>query len=76
MNSETGQLEDRDLLAGLKSTKTNLALIEMLEHAKERKITEAELQEQRASYIYGSLSSKSVITKDDVRKFLAERECK
>ncbi|MGH8558109.1 MAG: hypothetical protein ACRESZ_11720 [Methylococcales bacterium] len=77
MNSEAAGLKTNlDLLACLRKTKTNPELIQMLERAKERKITEEELQEQRASFVYGSLSVKNNTTKDEVKKFLAAHDCK
>lgn len=52
--------------------KISKALEEALEHARNHVMTPAERFEQRVSFVYGGMSSRSTTTKDQVRKWLSE----
>lgn len=54
--------------------RTTPELLEALQKSLVRKPTAKEIQEQRVSFVYGSLSSKSNVTRDQVRKLLVEQE--
>ncbi len=56
--------------------KTDSRLLETLKKAsvKSKEMTAEELKEQRASFIYGSLSSKSSVSKAQIKKFLEEHD--
>lgn len=53
--------------------KTNAELLEALQKSLTRKPTAEEIREQRVSFVYGSLSSKSSVTRDRVRQLLVEQ---
>lgn len=54
--------------------KTNANLLEALQESLSRKPTIEEVREQRISFVYGSLSSKSNVTREQVRKRLVEQD--
>ena len=54
--------------AALKRAPARPALDALLEHAKKVTLTEAELQEQLASFVYGNAPEGSRITKESARK--------
>lgn len=53
--------------------KSNGALLSQLKQAAKRTLTPHEVFEQRVSFAYSSLDSKSNVTKDGVRKQLKEQ---
>ena len=55
-------------------TKTNPALLEKLKKAADVKQSAEEMHEQRVSFIYGSVSSKSSLTHERIRQVLVEHE--
>lgn len=54
--------------------KTDEDLLKALREALSHKPTAEEIEEQRVSFVYGSLSSKSSVTRDQVRHFVADRD--
>lgn len=54
--------------------KTSSALLDALHNSLSKKPTAEEIMEQRVSYVFGSLDSDSSVTRDRVRKLLAEQE--
>lgn len=54
--------------------KTSPGLLQALQSAAQRKLTAAELSEQRVSYVFGSLDSKSNVTREQVRQMLRQQE--
>lgn len=54
--------------------KTEQALLDALRQASSHSPTAEELQQQRVSFIMGSLKSSSSVTRDRVQKVLAEQE--
>jgi molecular chaperone DnaK (HSP70) len=53
--------------------KTKESTLAALEEAASRRLTAAEIQKQRISFIMGSLDAKSPITREKVEKLLAEQ---
>lgn len=54
--------------------KTDPGLLSALQGASQRKQTAAEMLEQRISFVYGSVSSKNGVTRDQVRQLILEQE--
>ncbi len=54
--------------------RTKPELLDALQRSLGRKPTAKDIQEQRVSFVYGSLSSKSNVTRDQVRKLLVEQD--
>lgn len=54
--------------------KTNGALLEALKNAASKKPSAKEVQEQRVSFVFGSLGSKSNVTREHVRQIIVEQE--
>lgn len=54
--------------------KTDPGLLSALQGASQHKQTAAEMLEQRVSFVYGSVSSKNGVTRDQVRKLILEQE--
>lgn len=54
--------------------KTNSALLEALKKAASKKPTAKEVSEQRVSFVFGSLDSKSSVTKEKIRQVIADQE--
>lgn len=54
--------------------RTKDSLLEALQASLSRKPTAEEVREQRVSFVYGSLSSRSNVTRDQVRQRLVEQE--
>lgn len=54
--------------------KTNESLLKSLRAAADRKLTAEELYKQRVSFIMGSLSDSSTVTRAQVKKALADIE--
>lgn len=54
--------------------KTNTGLLDALKVATAKKTSSKELLEQRVSFVYGSLKSKSGVTRDQVRQVIVEQE--
>lgn len=54
--------------------KTNEALLHALHTALAKKTTPQDILEQRVSYVYGSISKNSNVTRDRVRKLLVEHD--
>lgn len=54
--------------------KTNSALLNALHNSLLKKPTAEEIMEQRVSFVFSSLNSGSSVTRDRVRKLLAEQE--
>lgn len=54
--------------------KTNSALLEALKNAASKKPSAKEVQEQRISFVFGSLGSKSNATREHVRQVIVEQE--
>ncbi len=54
--------------------KTDQSLLDRLERAASSKQTAQEKLEQRVSFIFGSLDSKSEITRDKIRQLLKEQQ--
>lgn len=54
--------------------KTNSELLETLKKATTKGMTTEDLKEQRASFVYGSLSSNSSVTKAEIKKFLEKHD--
>lgn len=52
---------------------TSPELLALLEKARAHVMTPAEVFEQRVSFVFGMLSSKSKLTRDDVRQFLIKQ---
>ena len=53
--------------------KSSDELLGALQRSLAKKPTANEIREQRVSFVYGSLSSKSSVTRDHVRKLLVEQ---
>jgi len=58
----------------LMELKTNPKLLSSLKDAASKKQTVDEIREQKVSFVYGSLSSKSAVTREQVRQLLVDRE--
>lgn len=56
------------------SLKTDAGLLRAIERSAHKKISAHELQEQRVSFVYGSMSSKNNVTKDRVRQLIREQD--
>ncbi|HMV21906.1 MAG TPA: hypothetical protein PKL28_04405 [Rhodocyclaceae bacterium] len=54
--------------------KTNGALLEALKNAASKKPSAREVQEQRVSFVLGSMSSKSSVTREHIRQVIDEQE--
>jgi hypothetical protein len=54
--------------------RTDPELLEALQKSLARKPTVKDIQEQRVSFVYGSLGSKSNMTREQVRKLLVEQD--
>lgn len=54
--------------------KTDDVLLDALKKAASVKQSANDLKEQRISFVFGSLDSKSGVTKEQVRKIIAEQE--
>jgi hypothetical protein len=67
--SETRNMEDRMAIrkASLRRAPQRPELERLLSEARKRNITDAELQEQRASFAYGNAPENSRITKESAR---------
>jgi len=52
---------------------TSPELLALIEHARDYKMTPHERREQKVSFVFGMLSSKSELTKDDVRRIMGEQ---
>jgi len=52
---------------------TDPVLLRALSDSTKRKLTEAELQAQRVSFIMGSLDEDSTVTRAQIRRVLAEQ---
>jgi len=61
-------------MGDLSTLKTNADLLSALEKASSRKMTRAELEEQRVSFVVSSMSSDSNITRDRVKQLLSAHE--
>lgn len=59
---------------GIIELKTNDELLAALHESILKKSTAEEIMEQRVSYVYGSLSSDSSVTREKVRQLLVERD--
>ena len=59
---------------GVLNLKTKPELLTALQESLNRRPTAHEIQEQRVSFVYGSLSSKSNVTREQVRKLLVEKD--
>ena len=57
----------------LLSLKTSESLLSAVRAAATRKMTSDELLEQRVSFVYGSMDSSSVVTRERVRQMLLEQ---
>lgn len=57
-----------DRLQFLSKRKPDSELSDLLEQAKKKEITEAELHEQRVSFAYGNALGSESVTKDSVRR--------
>lgn len=60
----------------LEKIKTNADLLKAIQDSLSKKITAEEIREQRASFVFGSMSSSSNVTKLQVKQFLAEHDCR
>ncbi len=58
----------------LNRLRTDNALLDALRNAASRKQTAGEIQEQRVSFVFGSLDKDSGVTKDRIRQVIAEQE--
>ena len=56
--------------------KTDAALLKALQDTPARQLTAGELFEQRVSFVYGFVDSKSDITRDRVRQVISDHEGK
>ncbi|MBD8272757.1 hypothetical protein [Pseudomonas fluorescens] len=54
--------------------KTDPGLLCALQGASQHKQTAAEMLEQRVSFVYGSVSSRNGVTREQVRKLILEQE--
>ncbi len=54
--------------------KTNGALLEALKNAASKKTSAQDVLEQRVSFVYGSISSTSNVTREHVRQVIAKQE--
>jgi len=54
----------------LSSVQNDRALIESIKSAPARKLTPDELLDQKASFVYGSIKSRSGVTKSDIKRYL------
>ena len=54
--------------------KTSAELLEALEKAASRKLTAAEMLEQRVSFVFGSMDSDSNVTHQHIKQVIAEQE--
>jgi hypothetical protein len=54
--------------------KTNESLLSALREASQRKMSHQEIQAQKVSFVYGSISPKSSVTRERIRQLLAEQE--
>jgi len=54
--------------------KTDQSLLKKLERAADRKPSQAEIQEQRVSFVFGSMKPDSGVTRDQVRDVIAGKD--
>lgn len=54
--------------------KTNEKLLNALHVALTKKTTSQDIMEQRVSYVFGSISKESNVTRERIRKLLAEHD--
>jgi hypothetical protein len=54
--------------------KTDPALLEALERAAKTALTADEIEQQRVSFIMGSLSADSSVTREQVKEYLAQQK--
>lgn len=54
--------------------KTDQGLLNKVERAAARGMTSTEMQEQRVSYIYGTMDSASNVTRDQVRQLVLKQQ--
>jgi len=53
---------------------TNTELLEALQKAASRKLSPAEMLEQRVSFVFGSMDSQSNVTRQHIKQVIAEQE--
>lgn len=53
---------------------TDADLLKALREAASKKLSPQEMLEQRASFVYGSISSKSGVTRQHIKQVIAEQE--
>lgn len=58
----------------LLSLKTSQAVLESVQRAASRKLSPHEALEQRVSFVYGTMDSKSNVTREEVRKLIIEQQ--
>jgi len=54
--------------------KTDREVLEAVQRAASRKMTPGEALEQRVSFVYGTMDSKSSVTRDQVRQLVIEQQ--
>jgi hypothetical protein len=63
---------DRTMSGGFALPPDRAELDALVQEALKHKMTPAEIREQRVSFVYGMMSFRSTMTKDEVRTRLAE----
>lgn len=58
------------------SLKTDAGLLKAIELAANRKLSANEIQEQRVSYVYGSMGNHNSVTREQVRRVIRAQEGK
>jgi hypothetical protein len=66
--------QERVMVNSIPALKTNEALLKKLSSAAARQLTSGEIFEQRVSFVFGSIDSKSGITRERVRQVIREQE--
>lgn len=56
------------------SLKTDAELLKAIERAASKKLSAHEIQEQRVSYVYGSMGNKNSVTREHVRQIIRAQE--
>lgn len=56
------------------SLKSDAAVLEALERATHKNVSVEDLREQRVSFVFGSMSADSAITRDQVKRAIEKQE--
>ena len=60
--------------SNISELKTNDDLLEAIKQAASRKLTPAEMLEQRVSFVFGSMDSDSDVTRQHIKQVIVEQE--